>query len=257
MQQQVRFDEKLTDSDPYDSNQSHIAMHAESTEEGPVNVLISGRTLYRDGYWNTICLPFDVALTGSVLNGATARPLTAASISGTTLNLTFGDAVTTLVAGTPYIIKWEAAATNIVNPQFLGVTFDATDRSYDNAAQDGGRVRFAGTYTSTTFTADKKILLMGGDNTLRYPGEGAGIGAFRAYFKIGGDDAQSAARLTAFRIDFGEEETTGIVDVVGHAGSPSAARQGASWYALDGRRLNGKPTQRGIYVNNGKKVVVK
>ena len=257
VQQQVRFDEELTDSDPYDSNQSLIAMHAESTEEGPVNVLISGRTLYRDGYWNTICLPFDVVLTGSVLDGATARPLTAASISGTTLNLTFGDAVTTLVAGTPYIIKWEAAATNIVNPQFLGVTFDATDRSYDNAAQDGGRVRFAGTYTSTTFTADKNILLMGGDNTLRYPGEGAGIGAFRAYFKIGGDDAQSAARLTAFRIDFGEEETTGIVDVAGHAGSPSAARQGASWYALDGRRLNGKPTQRGIYVNNGKKVVVK
>ena len=257
MQQQVRFDEELTDSDPYDSNQSLIAMHAESTEEGPVNVLISGRTLYRDGYWNTICLPFDVALSGSVLDGATARPLTAASISGTTLNLTFGDAVTTLVAGTPYIIKWEAAATNIVNPQFLGVTFDATDRSYDNAAPDGGRVRFAGTYTSTTFTADKNILLMGGDNTLRYPGKGAGIGAFHAYFKIGGDDAQSAARLTAFRIDFGEEETTGIVDVAGHAGNPSAARQGASWYALDGRRLNGKPTQRGIYVNNVKKVVVK
>ena len=54
------------------------------------NVTLADRTLYKDGAWNTICLPFDVTLAGSALNGATARPLTAASISGTTLNLTFG-----------------------------------------------------------------------------------------------------------------------------------------------------------------------
>jgi hypothetical protein len=28
-------------------------------------------------------------------------------------------------------------------------------------------------------------------------------------------------------------------------------------YTLDGRKLQGKPTQRGIYINNGKKVVIK
>ena len=28
-------------------------------------------------------------------------------------------------------------------------------------------------------------------------------------------------------------------------------------YTLDGRRLIGKPTARGIYINNGKKVVIK
>lgn len=31
----------------------------------------------------------------------------------------------------------------------------------------------------------------------------------------------------------------------------------ASWYTLDGRRLNGKPTRRGIYVNNGRKAFSK
>ncbi len=30
-----------------------------------------------------------------------------------------------------------------------------------------------------------------------------------------------------------------------------------AWYTLDGRRLDGKPTQRGIYINNGKKVAIK
>lgn len=29
------------------------------------------------------------------------------------------------------------------------------------------------------------------------------------------------------------------------------------WYSLDGRRLNGKPTQRGMYINNGRKTVIK
>jgi hypothetical protein len=71
-------------------------------------------TLYKDDKWNTICLPFDLVLEGSPLAGATARALTAASISGTTLNLTFGDAVTTLRAGVPYMIKW-ASGDNIVN----------------------------------------------------------------------------------------------------------------------------------------------
>lgn len=31
----------------------------------------------------------------------------------------------------------------------------------------------------------------------------------------------------------------------------------AQWYTLDGRELDGKPTQRGIYIVNGKKVVIK
>ena len=30
-----------------------------------------------------------------------------------------------------------------------------------------------------------------------------------------------------------------------------------AWHTLDGRRLSGKPTQRGIYINNGKKIVIK
>jgi hypothetical protein len=30
-----------------------------------------------------------------------------------------------------------------------------------------------------------------------------------------------------------------------------------AWYTLDGVRLSGKPTARGIYINNGKKIVIK
>jgi hypothetical protein len=29
------------------------------------------------------------------------------------------------------------------------------------------------------------------------------------------------------------------------------------WYTLDGRQLQGKPTTKGLYINNGNKVVIK
>ena len=29
------------------------------------------------------------------------------------------------------------------------------------------------------------------------------------------------------------------------------------WYTLDGRKLQGKPTQKGVYITNGKKVIIK
>ena len=29
------------------------------------------------------------------------------------------------------------------------------------------------------------------------------------------------------------------------------------WYTIDGKKLNATPTEKGIYINNGKKVVLK
>jgi len=225
-----------------------------STNNGYVaDVTLAGRTLYKDGAWNTICLPFNVTLEGSPLEGAVARPLTAASISGSTLNLTFGDAVSTLVAGTPYIIKWAADANNIENPVFSGVTISTDKHDYDNLASGDLRVRFIGTYKSTAFDGtDNTVLLLGAANTLYYPTDGAGLGAQRAYFKLGSGEAL-ARKLTSFNIDFGDE-STGIVTISKESGSEGVA---TGWYTLDGMKLSQKPTAKGIYVNNGRKVVVK
>ncbi len=218
------------------------------------NVTLTGRTLYKDGAWNTICLPFNLVLEGSPLAGATARPLSSASISGTILNLEFGNAVDELEAGTPYIIKWDAAETNIVAPVFNGVTIDKTDNSFTSGSGDT-RVRFLGTYKSTAFDAeDKSILFLGDANTLYYPTRGAGIGAQRAYFKIG-SDAALARRLTAFNIDFGDDEATGIISI--ENGKLTIDNASDAWYSLDGRKLQGKPSVKGVYVNKGRKVVIK
>ena len=223
-----------------------------------VNVTLTDRTLYKDGKWNTICLPFDVKIEGSVLEGAVARTLTSASVtdnetSGQTLHLTFGNEVTdSLKAGVPYIIKWEEGD-NITDPVFPGVTISNTYEGFDNGVAGDYRVRFLGTYDKMVYGKDKSVLFMGSSNNLYYPdGEKqVSLGACRAYFKIGENNAVNAKGITGFVIDFGEE-TTAIHDaeVIMQNGNADA------WYTVDGIRLSGKPSKKGMYINNGKKVVV-
>ena len=102
---------------------------------------------------------------------------------------------------------------------------------------------------------------MGGSNNLYYPNTGAGIGAQRAYFKIGDGDVLLTRGITNFNIDFGDGETaTGIIDLTPN---PSPTGEGSGyWYDLSGRKIvNSKSLNRklprGLYINNGKKIVIK
>ena len=67
-----------------------------------------------------------------------------------------------------------------------------------------------------------------------------------AYFKLK-SDAASLAR--AFRMSF-DDDVTGITTVI--SDEPTTA---SGTYTLDGRRIEGQPTQKGVYIVNGKKVV--
>ena len=49
----------------------------------------------------------------------------------------------------------------------------------------------------------------------------------------------------------GFDDSTGIQTV------ENESTETGNWYSLQGVRLNARPTQRGIYLNNGKKVFVK
>jgi hypothetical protein len=220
-------------------------------DEYEANVTLAGRTLYKDGKWNTLCLPFNVTLAGSPLEGADVRTLSSASlIDGTlTLNFTAKDAVTELVAGTPYIIKWTADANyvdddehNIVAPVFSGVTIDNTDRSFKS-----GDIEFKGNYDAQSFNGESKnILFMGEGSTLHSPISGASIGSCRAYFEIAG-----GAEVKAFNLNF-DGGDTGIEEIVN-----GKLPIDNSWYSLDGRKLSDKPSRAGVYINNGRKVVIK
>ncbi len=62
----------------------------------------------------------------------------------------------------------------------------------------------------------------------------------------------AGARFISVSSLFGGEGTTGIIDVM-----KAAEPDGETWYDLNGRRLQSKPVRKGVYIKNGKKVVVK
>jgi hypothetical protein len=198
---------------------------------------------------------------------------TTSGLSGTTLTLNFNAVSTTveqaglIPAGTPFIIKWaskESPAANLVNPVFNGVTIN---KATNNVTSTDGKVTFIGTYDAQTFTSeDKSILFLGAENTLYWPKpdlsdsnnpQYPSIGAQRAYFQLNGIIAGSNAEVREFKLNFGDEDsnTTGI-DVV-DSGQWIGDSSSDSWYTLDGRKLNGEPTKKGMYIVNGKKVVIK
>jgi hypothetical protein len=56
-------------------------------------------------------------------------------------------------------------------------------------------------------------------------------------------------------------ETTGIITMSDEFATPHSAQQRRSkmsdvWYTLDGRKLDGKPTKKGLYIHNGNKLVI-
>ena len=76
-----------------------------------VTVTLKDRTIYRDGDWNTLCLPFNVSsFAGTPLIKATVKTLESSSFNDGTLTLNFSEDLTAIEAGKPYIVKWADAA---------------------------------------------------------------------------------------------------------------------------------------------------
>ena len=207
-------------------------------------VTLSGRTLYQDNSWNTMCLPFDLTIASSPLDGATVKVLntTTTAFAANSLSVEFEDAPATIPAGTPFVVKW-ASGSNITDPVFTGVTIDNATPS---VAFTGGS--FVGNYAPVVLAEnDYTKLYLGAANKLYWPAADVTLNSFRAYFYLPG-----ATAAPAFKLDFGDEVVTGISNV------KSGKTEGNdSWYTVDGRKLDKQPTMKGVYVNNGRKVVVK
>ena len=139
---------------------------------------------------------------------------------------------------------------NIVSPVFNGVTVSTTTAPVETASVD-----FIGITSPVTLTAgDRTKLYLGAANTLYYPSADVTINSCRAYFQLNGDITAGGHEFSRIVLNFGDDsEASGITttDFTDHTDKAGA------WYDLSGRRLDGKPSRAGIYINNGKKVVIK
>jgi len=241
----------------YDTEQSNNKTLSEYNNK-TLDVELTGRKLYKDGSWNTLCLPFnlsaeELAEETNPLYGADIRTFTSSSFNQVdgALTLTFSNegAVTSITAGTPYIIKWSGG--DVINsPVFNHVTISATEPSQSGSAP----ATFVGCFNPTTIPEDGSentdYLYLGAENTLYYPSSSITIGAFRAYFKLNLPEASQG--IKSFVLNFDDDtETTSIKQINNTASATD------SYFTLDGRRLTTQPTSAGLYIINGKKVVIK
>ena len=222
------------------------------------SVTLAGRTFSLDGTWNTLCLPFSVGeLTGTPLEGATLMTLGNSEACRTgfdaetgTLHLDFVPAGS-IEPGVAYIMKWETPNTDIVNPVFRNVTIvNESPNGHGTVSQDG-TVAFYGTFNPRTFYGESKTLLyFGTDNEVYYPTEAMTLGACRSFFSLTGLNLPEKPTVQNIVLHFGEP--TGISEVQ----SSMFNVQYSGWYDLQGRKLNGKPTQKGVYINGNKQVAI-
>lgn len=207
------------------------------------------RTLSNE-YWNTFCVPFALD----------AKQVTQYFGEGTQLrtyegncnnNIVYFTTVDNIEAGKPYIMKPGNAV--VENPTFEGVSMVATgldEHHNPQAVGDAGKVQMKGIYNQILLKADKTELFLGDNDLFYYPSDDVAartIGGLRAYFIVpqGTDIKKLRANLdgtpTSLSTIFDTEESNAPV------------------YNLQGQCVGNslRALKSGIYIQNGKKVVVK
>lgn len=186
--------------------------------------------------WSTVCLPFATTATAFGTD-VKAQAFTSADANG--LNFT---EVTDLEANKPYLVYFPSATET---PIYMSAEISSTTP----VAVTYGDFTFCGSYAASISMAGKYGVADQGDvQKLMLGGEQSTLGATRAYFTKSGDQpAQIRLNL---------DGNTTAIDEVEQAGTTFTV------YTLQGvlvreqaTTLNGLP--KGIYIVNGKKVVVK
>ena len=231
-------------------------------------VNLKNRKLYKDGYWNTLTLPFSLSaekLATTCLAGADIRKFENAAWNGTdrVLTLDFSSSLGAIEAGVPYIIRWgtpETATGEVIeDPYFTNVEVTLTDQSvlgdddpYNNYETESNDVRFQAVLGPTQLQANDNMFVLGAKNKIYKVTKQMWVLATRAYLDCYSNSDISMARELV--MDFGEgEQTTTYIDNITVEDNRESQVEGI--FNLNGQRLDAP--QKGINIINGKKVVIK
>lgn len=187
------------------------------------------------------------------------------TIDGTAINdLTVSDLAERLGNGwkveddkvVPIMNKYTKTLSDCV---FNNVIIDKTDRRVSVLAD---KLQFVGNYDKFTGVPfNNADLYVIADDSKLFQNEGQlTVNAFQSYIMIM-DEARTASDII---LDFGNGFVTTIEDLRLSEKEPLQNSQYSEWYSLDGVKLDGKPTKKGMYIlvskdtkNKSMKVVIK
>ena len=218
--------------------------------------------------WTTMVLPFDISVAdlSKALGYAIVNVINPekSEVSGTgskfygMLTMKGGNGKDdVLAANKPFMLKLAGDIDPTKQYEFGKRTIVAPS---DLTVDAGKSVKFTGTYAAKTVTkADNAAIwfMNGNEDGWQYIGASSSaswtIAPFEAYIDM------SSASASAPNMTFFFEEIDGTVTAIKSINAENLnknmSREG--WYNLNGVKLQGAPTQKGIYIQNGKKVVVK
>lgn len=219
------------------------------------------------GQCATIMLP--CAVTTGSFSGATFYTFTGVSYNSgsgkweATMTAYYGE----LSANTPYLVK--ASATSISRENYGNLTLNTTTGTRETTVGDW---TFKGVYAEKTWaagdvgndygfaaasgTATDGVTAVSGGDFVKID-VGAHIKPMRSYLTYTGSAAPAMNRTASSlpsSISVVLVEADGSTTTVG---TIRMERNTEGWYSLDGMQLDSKPTQKGLYIHNGRKEVVK
>lgn len=193
-------------------------------------------------HWNSFCVPFTISADVIAEKfGAGTQICTFGSMNGNVMNFAHS---TTIEAGTPYIVK---PTKEVVDPSFTGVNIEAT--AAKKVGADGYFMQ--GIYSAKTdLTTDGTNLFLGDGNKFYKPAgtTTAKMKGLRAFFIV-----PKGTNLAALRANI-DGATTAIDELTTVVEQPTDNRI----YNLQGQFVGTSfEGLHGVYVQNGKKVLVK
>lgn len=207
------------------------------------------RTLSKD-YWNTFCVPFalDAEQVAQYFGEGTQLRTYEGNCNN---NIVYFATVDNIEAGKPYIMKPGNAV--VTNPTFEGVSMVATgldENGNPQAVGDASTVQMKGIYNQILLKTDKTELFLGDNDLFYYPIDDIDartIGGLRAYFIVPQDTDIKKLRAN---LD-GTPTSLGTIFNTEESNAPV--------YNLQGQCVGNslRALKSGIYIQNGKKVVVK
>ena len=242
----VKLDEKADDIISVIADNNYDA-----AEDNKVSVtLVRG---LKQGYWNTVCLPFAVtadnlkAAFGNDVKLETLKDVTVDDNGVLTLNF---EAAAAMEAGKPYIINPSKVSTD--NTYVLGTYALSASLHEATGSSNGNDVSMIGSFDKFTLDGKSEVVdqyFLQGDKFYHIvPEKPISANGFRCYFTVSSNTAQQA--LTLAKIQHANGSTTAIKIVkVGNTADGSAI------YDLQG--IKHDSMSKGVYIKNGKKFVVR
>ena len=212
----------------------------EADENKKYTISFASRVLNAE-QWYAMVLPFDITVAelSQAFGYAVVDVLDETKDDGNVhLKLHMGD----IEANQPFIVK---VASELDLATVDGITARPITYVENPERPDKGGNSFYGTYTKVTKDfGEKEYYMKNGD--WQKNANDVTIQSMGAYIKA----STAAARIFI-------EEPDGSTTVINSIGVDKENFSNDGWYNLNGLKLQGAPTQKGVYIQNGKKYVVK